>query len=59
MQEASLRAQIEATEGIIKAETDSLTILNKQYTLGQIAGADVAAQGGAVLFGGNLGRTAA
>jgi len=44
VQEASLRAQIEATEDIIKSEADSLAILNRQYTLGQIAGADVAAQ---------------
>ena len=44
VQEASLRAQIAATEDIIKAESDSLGILNKQYGLGQIAGAEVAAQ---------------
>lgn len=44
VQEASLRAQIAATEDIIKAETESLGILRKQNALGQIAGADVAAQ---------------
>lgn len=44
VQEASLRAQIKATEDIIKAEADSLAILRKQNALGQIAGADVAAQ---------------
>lgn len=44
VQEASLRAQIAATNDIIKAESDSLAILQKQNTLGQIAGADVAAQ---------------
>jgi NodT family efflux transporter outer membrane factor (OMF) lipoprotein len=44
VQEASLRAQIAATEDIIKAEKDSLVILNKQLALGQVAGADVAAQ---------------
>lgn len=44
VQEASLRAQIAATNDIIKAESDSLVILQKQNALGQIAGADVAAQ---------------
>lgn len=44
VQEASLRAQIAATRDIIKAESDSLAILRRQNSLGQIAGADVAAQ---------------
>jgi len=43
VQEASLRGQIAATEEIIKIETESLGILRKQYELGQVAGADVAA----------------
>ncbi len=44
VQEASLRAQIDATKDIIKAEQDSLDILRHQFALGQIAGVDVAAQ---------------
>jgi NodT family efflux transporter outer membrane factor (OMF) lipoprotein len=44
VQEASLREQIAATESIVKAESESLDILHKQYQLGQVAGADVAAQ---------------
>ena len=44
LQEASLRGQIEATEGTIKAESDLLAILRKQYDLGQVSMADVAAQ---------------
>jgi NodT family efflux transporter outer membrane factor (OMF) lipoprotein len=48
VQEASLREQIAATESIIKAESDSLDILHRQYQLGQIAGADVAAQDAAL-----------
>jgi NodT family efflux transporter outer membrane factor (OMF) lipoprotein len=44
VQEASLRAQVSATEDIVKSESQSLDILHKQYQLGQIAGADVAAQ---------------
>lgn len=44
VQEASLRAQIAATEAIVKDETESLAILHKQETLGQAAGAAVAAQ---------------
>jgi NodT family efflux transporter outer membrane factor (OMF) lipoprotein len=44
LQEASLRGQIAATEETIKVETDLLAILRKQYTLGQISMADVAAQ---------------
>jgi len=43
VQEASLRGQIAATEEIIKIETQALGILNKQFELGQVAGADVAA----------------
>src|SRR5271166_1224355 len=43
VQEASLRAQIAATEEIIKIETEALAILQKQLALGQVAGADVAA----------------
>jgi NodT family efflux transporter outer membrane factor (OMF) lipoprotein len=43
VQEASLRGQIVATEEIIKVQTDSLGILRKQFELGQVAGADVAA----------------
>ena len=43
VQEASLRGQIAATEEIIKIQTDSLDILRKQFELGQVAGADVAA----------------
>jgi NodT family efflux transporter outer membrane factor (OMF) lipoprotein len=41
--EASLRGQIAATEDIIKIQTQSLAILRKQFELGQVAGADVAA----------------
>jgi NodT family efflux transporter outer membrane factor (OMF) lipoprotein len=43
VQEASLRGQIAATEEIIKIQTDSVDILRKQFELGQVAGADVAA----------------
>jgi NodT family efflux transporter outer membrane factor (OMF) lipoprotein len=43
VQEASLRGQIAATEEIIKFETQALAILNKQFEVGQVAGADVAA----------------
>jgi NodT family efflux transporter outer membrane factor (OMF) lipoprotein len=41
--EASLRGQIAATEEIISIQTQSLGILRKQFELGQVAGADVAA----------------
>jgi NodT family efflux transporter outer membrane factor (OMF) lipoprotein len=44
LQEASLRGQITATEETIKVESDLLSILRKQYELGQISMADVAAQ---------------
>ena len=43
VQEASLRGQSAATEEIIRIQTDSLDILHKQFALGQVAGADVAA----------------
>jgi NodT family efflux transporter outer membrane factor (OMF) lipoprotein len=42
--EASLRGQIAATEEIIKVERDSLDILRRQLSLGQVAGSDVALQ---------------
>ena len=42
--EASLRAQIEATERIIAAQRDTLDILNRQSGLGAVTGSDVAAQ---------------
>jgi NodT family efflux transporter outer membrane factor (OMF) lipoprotein len=42
--EASLRAQVEATERIIAAQRETLTILQRQSGLGAISGADVAAQ---------------
>jgi NodT family efflux transporter outer membrane factor (OMF) lipoprotein len=43
VQEASLRAQIAATEEIINIESQAIGILRKQFELGQVAGADVAA----------------
>src|SRR3984893_5557151 len=43
VQKASLRGQVAATEEIIKIETEALGILQKQFELGQVAGADVAA----------------
>jgi NodT family efflux transporter outer membrane factor (OMF) lipoprotein len=42
--EASLRAQIEATERIIATQRGTLDILNRQSGLGAVTGADVAAQ---------------
>jgi NodT family efflux transporter outer membrane factor (OMF) lipoprotein len=42
--EASLRDQIEATRQIIALESDLLSVLNRQYALGQIAQVDVLAQ---------------
>ena len=42
--EASLRAQIEATQRIIAAQRDTLDILKRQSGLGAVTGADVAAQ---------------
>ncbi|HTH16760.1 MAG TPA: efflux transporter outer membrane subunit [Magnetospirillum sp.] len=44
VQEASLRGQIAATQEIIGLTEESLTILRKQFSLGQIAQADVVAQ---------------
>jgi len=44
LQEASLKAQIAATEAIIKLETESLVLSKKQLVLGQTSGGDVAAQ---------------
>ena len=42
--EASLRGQIAATQQIIEAETALLSVLQKQYDLGQIAEVDLLAQ---------------
>ena len=42
--EASLRAQIAASEDIVKLETELLELFRKQLALGQIAEVDVAAQ---------------
>jgi NodT family efflux transporter outer membrane factor (OMF) lipoprotein len=44
IQEASLRGQIAATQETIRIETDLLNILRRQLALGQVSGADVAAQ---------------
>ncbi|GEP04365.1 efflux transporter outer membrane subunit [Methylobacterium oxalidis] len=44
IQEAALRAQIEATRRVIQAQTEVLDLYNKQLRLGQIAGADVVQQ---------------
>jgi NodT family efflux transporter outer membrane factor (OMF) lipoprotein len=44
IQEASLRAQIEATEAVIAAQVRALTILRDQARLGYASGIDVAAQ---------------
>ncbi|MGD0636402.1 MAG: efflux transporter outer membrane subunit [Beijerinckiaceae bacterium] len=44
VQEASLRAQIEATHKIIAAETELLNVLRRQFNLGQAAVADMLAQ---------------
>jgi NodT family efflux transporter outer membrane factor (OMF) lipoprotein len=44
IQEASLRAQIEATKHIIAAQRETLGILRQQEGLGAITGADVATQ---------------
>ena len=44
VQEASLRGQIAATQSIIKIETDVLSVMRKQFGLGQIAEGDVVAQ---------------
>ncbi len=37
VQEASLRAQIAATQDIVKAESDQLDLLNRQFELGAVA----------------------
>ena len=44
VQEASLRAQIAATEKVISIETEQLELLKRQHALGAIAMADVVAQ---------------
>ncbi len=44
VQEASLRGQIAATEEIVKTDSQALAIFDREFQLGQIAGADVAAQ---------------
>jgi NodT family efflux transporter outer membrane factor (OMF) lipoprotein len=44
VQEASLRAQIRATNAVIRIEGDLLDLLRAQYALGAIAMADVVAQ---------------
>jgi NodT family efflux transporter outer membrane factor (OMF) lipoprotein len=44
IQEASLRAQIEATKKIIGIESDLLVVLRRQLGAGQVASADVLAQ---------------
>ncbi len=48
MQEASLRAQIEADEAIVREARDGLAILNRQLALGTIAQTAVMAQQAAV-----------
>jgi NodT family efflux transporter outer membrane factor (OMF) lipoprotein len=44
IQEAAIRGQIDATEETIRIATDTLNIMRKQLSFGQIAGADVATQ---------------
>ncbi|MBV8538434.1 MAG: efflux transporter outer membrane subunit [Alphaproteobacteria bacterium] len=44
IQEAGLRAQIDATQKIIKIESDLLDLFHRQFALGQVTGLDVAAQ---------------
>jgi NodT family efflux transporter outer membrane factor (OMF) lipoprotein len=44
IQEASLRAQIAATEEVIRIESEQLGLLHAQYDLGAVAMADVVAQ---------------
>ena len=41
IQEAALRAQIAATEKVIQAQTELLSLITKQSDAGQVAGADV------------------
>ena len=42
--EAALRAQLDATQGMVRSEAETLEIMQRQEALGLIAGADVAAQ---------------
>src|SRR5262245_57534860 len=44
VQQASLRAQIAATQDIIEISTKSLALVRRQFELGAVAGLDVAAQ---------------
>ena len=44
IQEASLRGQIDAANQVIQSISDALVIMRRQMELGQIAGAEVAAQ---------------
>ena len=44
IQEAGLRAQIDATQKIIKVESDLVDLFHRQFTMGQVTGLDVAAQ---------------
>ena len=44
IQEAALRAKIEAIQSVAQSTSDALEILRRQVNLGQIAGAEVAAQ---------------
>jgi NodT family efflux transporter outer membrane factor (OMF) lipoprotein len=44
IQEASLRAQVAATENVVGVESEVLALMSRQYELGAIAGSDVAAQ---------------
>jgi NodT family efflux transporter outer membrane factor (OMF) lipoprotein len=44
VQEASLRGQIEATQDIIKIQTDSLTVVQNQFNVGAAAKTDVLTQ---------------
>jgi NodT family efflux transporter outer membrane factor (OMF) lipoprotein len=44
MTEAALRGQVAANQEIVRIQRDSLDILRRQQTLGQVGGADVAAQ---------------
>jgi NodT family efflux transporter outer membrane factor (OMF) lipoprotein len=44
IQEASLRAQLDATNDIVRSESEALQILQRQYELGSIAMTDVMAQ---------------
>jgi NodT family efflux transporter outer membrane factor (OMF) lipoprotein len=44
VQEASLRAQITATQAVVMNVSDALAIIRRQNALGQVAGAEVAAE---------------